>query len=586
MFATVEPLLVHFATSALVIALVTIVADLWGLEWLLVLISVSAAKRLTRFADSFFDRIEVIGSRLARNSGLSILALSALGLVLRLCMLPIRPIPHPVIADEFSQLLLAGTLASGRLSNPPHPLWHSFETLHVIPLPTYNSMYLPGPALLLALGKALTGTAWFGVLLGTSFLPGLIYWALRGWMPARWAFLAGLIAVLKISLISYWVDSYWGGTFAALGGALILGALPRLQKKPGIALSVALAVGIGMLANSRPYEGAAFCIPPAASMIRWLLKRSSVPAGLKVLRCAVPIACCLAVIAVAMGIYFRAVTGNATTLPYQVNQQRYGWPMTLPWTRINYVKHSRKEFAQYFKYELRERKTFWSLPRFLGGVARRAQQDWRFYVGPALSIPLFFLPYVWRKPRLRLLFLSGAATIVAAYLEPHFPHYMAPATVAIIATIVEGYRHLRLYRRYGIDFGRRLSRAIPLILLIVVGIRLGSAPLHVTMWGGYTSWCCSNGGSVNQEKIIQRLPAKGKHLILVRYHSQHQWVEEWVFNEPRIDQARVVWARELGGKADQDLLNYFKDRQVWIFEPDFDPPRLTRLRPPISQTGN
>jgi hypothetical protein len=65
----------------------------------------------------------------------------------------------------------------------------------------------------------------------------------------------------------------------------------------------------------------------------------------------------------------------------------------------------------------------------------------------------------------------------------------------------------------------------------------------------------------------------------VRYHGNHPWVQEWVFNGADIDGARVVWARELGGEADRSLLAYFADRQVWIVEPDLDPPRLTPIRP-------
>ncbi len=80
-------------------------------------------------------------------------------------------------------------------------------------------------------------------------------------------------------------------------------------------------------------------------------------------------AICLAVIGAGMGVYFAAVTGSPTLLPYVVNQQRYGWPMTLPWTEVKFVKHARKEFADYFNYELGERLYFVSWAGFVGGTS-------------------------------------------------------------------------------------------------------------------------------------------------------------------------------------------------------------------------
>lgn len=68
----------------------------------------------------------------------------------------------------------------------------------------------------------------------------------------------------------------------------------------------------------------------------------------------------------------------------------------------------------------------------------------------------------------------------------------------------------------------------------------------------------SNPGNQPRAKVFKELEAlPGKHLVIVRYSTGSVESGEWVYNRADIDDAKVVWAREIPGTYTQPPLNYF-----------------------------
>jgi hypothetical protein len=53
-------------------------------------------------------------------------------------------------------------------------------------------------------------------------------------------------------------------------------------------------------------------------------------------------------------------------------------------------------------------------------------------------------------------------------------------------------------------------------------------------------------------------------LVIVRYGAAHDPAHEWVYNGHDIDNAAVVWARDMGEAGNAPLLHYFAKRDAWL----------------------
>ncbi len=549
-------------------------------------IAVAFALTMPRLAARSFEKSEHVLGQLAQRKGLAVIAVGLLTLVLRAALLPILPIPEPVVHDEFGYLLAGETYAHGRLTNPTHPMWEHFETFSIIQKPTYQCYAQPAQGMILAAGKILLGHPFWGVWLSAGLMCAAICWMLQGWLEPEWALLGGFLAVLRFGTLSYWANSYWGGTAGAIGGALVLGALPRIKKSQRIRDAIAMALGLAILANSRPYEGFIFSLPVAAALFAWMLGKTRPPFVISLRRVVAPICLLLAITVTGMSYYFWRVTGNPFKVPYQIERETYAiapyflWQSPHPEPGYHHAvirKMYEEDYTIAYAFA-HSRMGLLFMPIY------KLARIWMFFIGPVLSLPtvmmLFILPYnfSWRQisPATRFLLLALCFFFIGLSAEFYFEaHYAAPLAGLIVALVISAMRRVR---QWGPEqgSGRFLTRTIPVVCVLMSVLRIFAVPLHIPVKRVLTPAWYQLGpkdfGRAAMLADLQRLP--GHQLVIVRYQPDHNPFAEWVYNEANIDNAKVVWAHDMSPVENQELISYFHDRRVWLMDADEEPTRL------------
>lgn len=513
--------------------------------------------------------------------GILIAALAPLAV--RLICLPWVPIPAPRIHDEFSYLLAADTFSQGRLTNPAHPLWEFFESIHIIHKPTYMSMYPCLQGMTMAFGQVLFGHPWWGVFLSVGAMCGTACWMLQAWTPPAWALVGALLMGVQFGTGHYWMDSYWGGAVSATAGCLVLGAWGRLRRLQSFSrrssfLALILGLGVGMLANSRPWEGMLFSIPVGVAFLSWTAFRGPGFRRERLWRVFLPCAVVLFFSAAFMMYNNWRVTSDPLKLPYLLNRETYAIAPVFPWEQTRPPPHYRHAVLEEFYTE-------WE-PTFQGAHTFMTRSGWvlpsllklkdvvEIGGGTAFVVPvLLFLVPLWRRRDTRFLLLTVAFFCSALLLQRYLlPHYLGPILGALTVIKVAGLRRL-LHFHLG---ARRLGILLaPLLILGGAAVGLGNAGIVVPD--------CLELHRPRLAERLENLP--GRDLVVVHYSNEHNVHCEWVYNAADIDAAEIVWAREMSPERNRVLFDYFRDRRVWLLEADAQPPQLTPLTSPDAANG-
>jgi hypothetical protein len=219
---------------------------------------------------------------------------------------------------------------------------------------------------------------------------------------------------------------------------------------------------------------------------------------------------------------------------------------------------------------------------FVPETLLKAARGILFYTGVALLVPLIMLRRILLDRRLRFLILCVLVLVAGQLVEIFLiPHYLAPFACAFYAIGLQAMRHLRLWSPGSQPVGKALTRLTVTLCVVLGGMRLFAEPLHLALpvwpavWASEWYGPNSRSGTARAQVEARLEQQPGKQLAIVTYAPGHSPLVEWVYNAADIDNSKVVWAWEMNEDENRKLTHYYKDRTVWLVQPDKNPAQVS-----------
>jgi hypothetical protein len=277
-----------------------------------------------------------------------------------------------------------------------------------------------------------------------------------------------------------------------------------------------------------------------------------------------------------MAYYNYRVFGDPLIEPYKVNRATYAIAPHFIWQSPRPEPLYRHAVMQtfYSGWELNAFRKIRTVRGFLTETPLKLVRAILFFAGIALLPPLIMLRRVLIDRRTRFLLACLLVLAVGMLMETWLiPHYLSPFTAAFYAIGLQAMRHLRVWRLGSHAVGVGLVRSIVTVCIVLVVLRAWAGPLHLRLAGWPTwTWYGSEDFGLPRAQVeanLERLP--GRQLVIVRYSLAHNPLDEWVYNAADIAGSQVIWARDMQTRNNDELIRYYKDRTVWLVQPDKHP---------------
>jgi hypothetical protein len=277
-----------------------------------------------------------------------------------------------------------------------------------------------------------------------------------------------------------------------------------------------------------------------------------------------------------------AVTHSWTNLPEQLSRYQYGVPaaLTIESNPTPHLELTPQQEMDYRAQALTHGSGGDSVLKFLLRLEYRVRL-YRFFFLPPLYLALLAFLFALRDSNMRRVAVTLAIFALGTNFFPYLlDHYLAAVTCLFVLVSITGLQQLSRITIRDNPVGQQITLVLTALCLAEFtgwyALHLFESPSLYPILR-YETWDAINHQNPQRRIQVARQLAeiKGPLLVFVRYSPRHIYQNEWVWNNADIDDARIVYARDLGPEEDQKLIRYYPNRQVLLLDPDAYIPQIS-----------
>ncbi len=477
---------------------------------------------------------------------------------------------RPVISDELAYHFQGQTFLKGRVTNQTPASPEHFESQGLLVEPTFSSKYPPLLAFGLAMGEKFFGDEHLVGRLCLALSCCLIFLTLMEFFSFSLSLSVSLIATFNSFYVFEFANSYRPAAISLFAACLVYYSCLKFLRvsqlssphtfKAQCLYGLSIGLGLGMLVLSRPFIGAITFVLSVSFLFYKLWTRNLrfwvIPFVSVILLC----------VSLQLFVNYR-VTKNIWKHPHSLVSEKYFMNPGFNFLSKDEPRdYGGNRFLERYYYEW-EREIFQRQTTISGYISEYFSRKIHKYImfhSTYYLVPFFIIGFIFllvdllSKRRAQNVFMALSLLgyfVSSLFVVGHLYYYTVtflPVLLFLIAKGVNATLNFTAHERWSLILSRSLIMVLVLLSITQLNMHGFSFAMSRTDRGVYYKR--------EFESSFQTKWPNKKLVIFSHFSESHSIFDSWIYNDPNILSAPILWVTDLGRERNQNFLKNYPDR--------------------------